>query len=332
MKFIFLAILFLAPASFAIVTIDKITFTAPDGLQLNAKIYHSKASGSAKPGVLIIEGSGKSGLTKEPEGSPFSELAKTLANEGFTVLKYNKRGSGENASNSSFWKATFTSDNQDAEAALKLLQSKSGVNASKIFLIGHSFGGPQSLMLASKNKIGGVVMLTSTIRPTEDLLLEQNAIIMGLQGMPQTDIDSYIKAMKSDLVRIKSNTFDCKLPKCSKIDSVPAYENAIQVPWLHEALNMNFASLARSVKSPILFIFGSSDPVIPETDYTFAKETFKGSTSDVEIKIIPKLDHFMVENDSKKESLAYAAKAQQEKVFKPISKVMSQAIIDWMKR
>jgi pimeloyl-ACP methyl ester carboxylesterase len=332
MKFLFLAILFFVSGSFAMVTINKTTFTALDGVQLNAKLYQSDSNVPSKPGILIIEGSGKSGFTEEPEGSPFAELSKALAAEGFTVLKYNKRGSGENASNGSFWKATFSSDNQDAEAALKLLQSQSDVNSSKIFLIGHSFGGPQSLLLASKNKVSGVVMLTSTIRPTDDLLLEQNTIIMSLQGMAQTDIDNYIKSMKSDLARIKSNTFDCQFPNCSKMDGIPAYEGAIQVPWLYEVLNMNFASIARSVQTPILFIFGSSDPVIPETDYVFAQETFKGLTNEIEIKMIPKLDHFMVENESKKDSLAYAARAQKEKVFKPISSAMTRTIVDWIKR
>lgn len=313
------------------VSIEKTTFATFDGIQLNAKVYKPGNNNGSTPGVLIIEGSGKSGFTEEPEGSPFAELAKAIAEHGYTVLKYNKRGSGENFNNGSFWKATFNSDNQDAQSALNFLKAFDGVDASRIFLIGHSFGGPQSLLLATKNNVSGVIMLTSTIRPTEELLLEQNAIIMGLQGLPQAEIDNYVNGMKKDLDQIKQGTFECQFPKCSKIDGVPAYEDAIQVPWLYEVLNMNFAETAKNVQSPILFIFGSSDPVIPESDYIFAQEIFKNLGAHVEVKMIPKLDHFMVENESKKDSLLYAAKAQKEKRFKPISEVMLLTILGWLK-
>jgi dipeptidyl aminopeptidase/acylaminoacyl peptidase len=313
------------------VSIEKTTFATFDGIQLNAKVYKSGNNSGSTPGVLIIEGSGKSGFTEEPEGSPFSELAKAIAEHGYTVLKYNKRGSGENSNNGSFWKSTFNSDNQDAQSALNFLKAFDGVDASRIFLIGHSFGGPQSLLLATKNDVSGVILLTSTIRPTEELLLEQNAIIMGLQGLPQVEIDNYVQGMKKDLDQIKLGAFECQFPKCSKIDGVPAYEDAIQVPWLYEVLNMNFAETAKSVQSPILFIFGSSDPVIPESDYIFAQETFKGLGSHIEIKMLPKLDHFMVENESKKDSLLYAARAQKEKRFKPISEAILLTILGWLK-
>lgn len=329
MKFSTSILLFITIKSFALTNINEATFTSFDGTRLKAKVYSSHKK-TKLPGILIIEGSGKSGFVKEPEGSPFNELAKVLAERGFVVLKYNKRGSGENSKNGSFWKSTFNSDNQDAESALNLLKTMPHVDSSKLYLIGHSFGGPQALLLSTKVKIAGVVMLTSTIRPTDELLLEQNSIIMTLQEIHQEKINKYLETFKSDLAKIKAGTYKCESPNCTMIDETAIYESTIQVPWLKEVLNMNFANLAKSLSSPILFIFGSNDAIIPETDFMFAKREFEKTKSSVEIKMISKLDHFMVENESKKESLSYATQAQKSKIFKPISKQLVNTIVKWI--
>ncbi|HPI40589.1 MAG TPA: hypothetical protein PLJ21_07275, partial [Pseudobdellovibrionaceae bacterium] len=53
--------------------------------------------------------------------------------------------------------------------------------------------------------------------------------------------------------------------------------------------------------------------------------------SSVEIKMIPKLDHFMVENESKKESLEYVKLAQKEKKFKPISSELVRTVTEFVR-
>ena len=314
---------------FAIIQTGDVLFTSNDGLKLNAKLYAPKIQVGLFPAVLIIEGSGKSGFKQEPEGSPFAQLATSLAERGIVVLKYNKRGSGENDHNGSFWKSTFTQDNNDAQAAFDFLRTTPNVDTEKVFLIGHSFGGPQSLTLALRNKVSGIVMLTSTIQPIDKLLLEQNAIIMELQGTPKLDIEKYLSSLAKDLIEIKKGSYACGFPNCSKIDGVEVYENSIQIPWLFEVLNLDFSNLAQNVQSPILFISGTSDCIIPESHFLLAKQVFAAKSS-VEFKMIPKHDHFMVENESKKESLEYSMLAQKEKRFKPISKELVRSVIAWV--
>lgn len=309
----------------------QIEFLTYDSIKLNASLHTPISSKEKMPAVLIIEGSGKSKPGKVVDDSPFVQLANKLSENGAVALRYNKRGSGENSDRGSFWKSTFTIDNKDAQSALDFLLSQKGIDKDNVFIIGHSFGGPQSLNLAEKNKIKKIIFLTSTVQSTDKLMLEQNEIIMKLQGLPEKDVQKNIEELKLQLASVKLNILKCDKPSCEVIDGVPVLDQSIQVPWLHDVLNLNFLKIAKDQPSPILFIFGNSDFVIPLSEQNFVKgELVSKNSEKYKSVVIEKLDHFMVENTSKEESLKYAAKAKKENKFKPISEQLVKEILSWM--
>jgi hypothetical protein len=105
------------------------------------------------PGVLLIPGSGPAdknetlGLVlknKPPPTQPLLQIAKYLSERGFVVLRYDKRGVGENltiADKNVWGNATVNDFIQDAEKALNVLIAQPEVNGTKeITIIGHSEG------------------------------------------------------------------------------------------------------------------------------------------------------------------------------------------------
>lgn len=299
---------------------ELIKFKTTDNISLVGKYYIPDKNIDNSVAVLIIEGSGRSGIEKEPDSSPFVQLGQELAKKGFHVLSYNKRGSCDNSKSGSFWKATFSSDNDDARSALDFLKSRVLPTPKKIFLIGHSYGGPHSLLLETKEKIDGIVMLTSTIRYTGDLQMEQTRIILGLTGQKEDVINAELQVLKSQIDGVKAGQFKCEKPHCELIEGVEVVDQSIQVPWWKEVLNLDFRKTAQVSKSKIHFIFGTSDFVIPESDHTFVKKIIEEKKlNHISISQIDKLDHFMVENESKIESLKYAKNSQATKEFKTIS-------------
>lgn len=311
---------------------ELIKFKTTDNISLVGKYYKPDKNIDNSVAVLIIEGSGKSGFDKEPDSSPFVQLGQELAIKGFHVMSYNKRGSCDNSKNGSFWKATFSSDNDDAISALSFLKSQVKPMPKKIFLIGHSYGGPHSLLLETKKKIDGIVMLTSTIRYTGDLQMEQTKIILGLTGQKEDAINTELQVLKSQIDGVKAGQFKCEKPHCELIDGVEAVDHSIQVPWWKEVLNLDFRKTAQVSKSKIHFIFGTSDFVIPESDQAFVKKLMKDEKlNHISISQIDKLDHFMVENESKIESLKYAKDAQANQKFKTISGKLVTDIVNFLK-
>jgi esterase/lipase len=311
---------------------EIINFLTTDKISLVGKYYKPDMKIDNSIAVLIIEGSGKSGMDKEPESSPFVQLGQELAKNGFHVLSYNKRGSCDNSKNGSFWKATFSSDNEDAISALSYLKSRVLPKPKKIFLIGHSFGGPHSLVIETKDKIEGIVMLTSTIRYTGDLQMEQTKIILELTGQKEDVVNAELQTLNSQITSVKSGQFKCEKPHCELIDGVEAVDRSIQVPWWKEVLNKDFSKIAQNSKARIHFIFGTSDFVIPESDQTFVEKIIREKKlKHISISQLEKLDHFMVENESKIASLKYAKNAQATQQFKIISGKLISDIVKFFK-
>jgi pimeloyl-ACP methyl ester carboxylesterase len=326
-----LIIIFLLFSTMVKAEMNKITFQTKDSIYLNAKLFVPEKSADKNVGIVIIEGSGKSGVDKELESSPFLQLGRELSTNGYHVLTYNKRGSGENAKNGSFWKATFTSDNSDAQAAINFLDASILSKNKKIFLIGHSFGGPHALVLAPQNKISGIVMLTSTVSPVKNLQMEQTKTILELTGQKEDAIAKELKHLSDQIEKIKNNTFKCEKPRCRLHDGVEVVDDSIQVPWWKEVLNLDLEKKLLDVNIPVHFIFGTSDAIIPDSDKQLVESIIKDKkTKNITVTTIDKLDHFLVENNSKKDSLYYAKNAQQSHVFKTISNKLVIDIINFL--
>ena len=78
-----------------------------------------------------------------PSARPFFEIAEYLSERGFAVLRYDKRGVGENYTilDTNVWGNTTTNDLiQDSKKALNVLIQQPEVDPKRINIIGHSEG------------------------------------------------------------------------------------------------------------------------------------------------------------------------------------------------
>jgi alpha-beta hydrolase superfamily lysophospholipase len=169
----------------------EILITLENGTTLSTKgELVVPASGKGPyPAVLLIPGSGIADRNEylPPEVSgvdggskPFLQIAEYLAERGFVVLKYDKRGIGENATvidASLFGNATVHSLQQDAESALKVLLQQPEVDKTNITVIGHSEGAVIAPRLAvfgeNSDSIKNVVMLGASAQTLYDLVIEK---------------------------------------------------------------------------------------------------------------------------------------------------------------
>ncbi|WP_458744780.1 alpha/beta hydrolase family protein [Candidatus Nitrosocosmicus sp. T] len=141
------------------------------------------------PAVLLIPGSGIADRNEylPPEVSrvdggskPFWQIAEYLAERGFVVLKYDKRGVGENATviNASLLgNATVHTLQRDAESALKVLLQQPEVDKTNITVLGHSEGAVVAPRLAIFGEYGdsikNVIMLGASAQTLYDLVVQK---------------------------------------------------------------------------------------------------------------------------------------------------------------
>jgi uncharacterized protein len=98
----------------------------------------------------------------------------TLA-RGFVVLRYDKRGTGDNGTivNNNLWgNVTYDDLKQDAQKAVNVLIQQPEVDAKKISMIGHSEGGEIVTRVATDNptKVKNIVLMAARILNPRDLV------------------------------------------------------------------------------------------------------------------------------------------------------------------
>ena len=131
--------------------IEKLT-VASNGANISVEIYKPKKE-SIHPAILLLHGSG--GVTKN--GKAF--YADYFVKQGFEVLIYDKRGSGQSTGN----RITATYENlaEDAIACLEILNKRETVDKNKIGLWAISQGGMLLPFIASKTDIPSFMIAIS---------------------------------------------------------------------------------------------------------------------------------------------------------------------------
>jgi dienelactone hydrolase len=105
------------------------------GLTLRGSLYLPNGKGPF-PGIVLTHGGTKLGR-KLPL---YRILGHTLAQRGYAVLSFDFRGYGESEDPEKFDTPADLDFVEDVVQAISYLSSVEGVDASKIYLVGHSFG------------------------------------------------------------------------------------------------------------------------------------------------------------------------------------------------
>src|SRR5215216_4982643 len=172
---------------------DLVIDLANGGLKTNAQLTIPAVGNGPFPGVLLIAGSGIRDMNESLDyvridnqtGSkvypptPFFQIAEYLSERGFAVLRYDKRGIGENGTilDSNAWgNLTFNDLKQDAEKALAVLAQQPEVDPSRITILGHSEGTVIAPRVAIDNttKVRNIVLMGAAAQNVYELGYFQN--------------------------------------------------------------------------------------------------------------------------------------------------------------
>ena len=128
------------------------TLTRPDGLSTRANLYKGKGTDAALGPALMLQ-HGNTTLGKDLP--TYQVLARALADEGITVLAYDRLGFGESDNpiiESEAKTRLAYSPEPTAEVALKYLKDRPEVDPERISVLGHSAGMMTSVKLAMKDE------------------------------------------------------------------------------------------------------------------------------------------------------------------------------------
>ena len=166
----------LAQSDIQTVKYRNLTLDLGNGVTTNAQLSYPAIGKGPFPAVLLVPGAGPADMnyTAGENAKLFWQIGQFLSERGFVVLKYDKRGIGENNTiiNNNLWgNMTYNDLKQDAQKAVDVLMQQPEVDITKLSLIGHSEGGEIVTRLATDNsttKYDNIVLMAPRIENPKD--------------------------------------------------------------------------------------------------------------------------------------------------------------------
>jgi pimeloyl-ACP methyl ester carboxylesterase len=273
-----------------------------------------------RPAVILTAGAGPLDRDALTAGIPIlGQLAGALADAGFIVLRYDKRGVGQSGGRTEA--AALGDFSDDQRAAVKFLTARKDVDERRIAVVGYSEGGLVSLLSAAKEKrIAAVVLAASPGISGADLILAQQQHALSKSNLSDAEKQARIDMQK----KINDAVITGK-----GLDALtPAVRRQIDNAEFQSVLASDPAKLVPSVKQPILVVQGERDTEVApaNADRLEALAKARKQPAAVEVVKIPGVNHLLVPAQTG-EIDEYPAL-----VDKQISPVATTAIVDWLKK
>lgn len=269
--------------------------------------------GKSTPAVVLVTGSGVQNRDEEIMGhKPFAVIADYLTRAGIAVLRYDDRGVGNSSPGS-------PDDNTlnyatDAIAALKFLKQQSGIDTTKVGILGHSEGGSIALIVAATQPkdVAFAISLAGVAVKGRDAMIEQNRMIAQAMGKPMTaEIEQSITTLFNAIDSIQevntlANTIREILTKAEQ-HSPQQIEQSVSVmtsPWYTAFIRLDMAQYLPLVKCPTLALNGEWDIQVSASQNLKAiGQAIRGAIT----KEYPGLNHMFQESSSISSSLSYGS-------------------------
>lgn len=240
------------------------------------------------PAVILVAGSGQVDRDEYVAGIPiFGQFASALADAGFLVVRYDKRGVGQSGGRAE--SATLQDYAEDVLAVVQYLRKRKDVDASRIHVVGHSEGGWVGMLAASRSKrIARLVVAGTPGTPGHELVLEQQAYLLKKAETPQVEIDAKVALQKriNSAVMFGTSWEGVALGVRQQADT----------PWFASFLRFDPAVVMPKVRQPLLVVQGALDrQVAPHhADKLVAMARARKKAPATDVTVIPGVNHLFV--------------------------------------
>ena len=241
------------------------------------------------PAIILIAGSGRVDRDARVAGIPiFTQLAGGLAEQGFLVLRYDKRGVGQSGGREE--SATIQDYADDVLSIVKWLRKRDDVDDQRIALAGHSEGGVVAMIAASKESddIDAIVLISAPGTPGAELILEQQRHSLDLLKVSEAERKAKTDIQERIQTAVVSGVGWEGLP--------PEYRKAADTPWFRSLLQFDPAPVMKRVKQPVLIVQGDLDKQVFPHHADKLAEMARARDRDVpeEVVHLPGVNHLLV--------------------------------------
>jgi len=273
-----------------------------------------------RPAVVLVAGSGSVDRDEVVADVPiFAQIAAGLADQGFIVLRYDKRGVGQSGGRSE--RVTIQDYADDLVTAIRWLAKREDVDPRQIAVAGHSEGGAVAMLAAAhENKISALILIAAPGMRGADLVLEQQRHALDLISASDQERKAKIELQ----ARIQEAVITDK-----GWESIPKeLREQADSAWFRSLLLFDPAKVMPEIEQPILIIQGDLDQqVLPHhADQLSALARNRKKSPPVEAVHLPGINHLLV--PAKTGDVAEYSSLTD----KTVTPAVAKAIANWLKK
>ena len=234
---------------------DSETFIPASGFSLAATITTPDKPQPKMPAVILIGSQGRQDRDETLYGvSIFGQLAGKLAEAGYLVVRYDKRGVGQSGGRPEH--AGIEEFSDDAAAIVTWLKKRKDIDNGRIFVITHGDGSALGLTLAGAgNDVRGLALLAAPgLTGRETVLAQQQALLTRLGGSP---------ADREARMVMQQRIIDAAVTG-KGWDTLPTeIRRQADTEWFRTWLLFDPAAAMKKVNQPLLIVTGALDRETP---------------------------------------------------------------------
>jgi pimeloyl-ACP methyl ester carboxylesterase len=269
---------------------DEAVRIPSNGFSLAGTISKPTGAGAKlMPAIILVSGSGPADRDETTFGIPiFGQLAGALADAGFEVLRYDKRGVGQSGGRPEA--ATLGDYAEDLRAAIKFMTDRKDVELKRLALVGHSEGGSVAMLAAAKNdRVAAVVLIDAIGMTGAEVNLEQVTHALGRTNRSEADKQATIDLQKQIQHAVLTGNGWEGIPSTVRRQA--------EVPWFQSFLAFDPAKPMADMSQPVLIVQSLLDtqvsPANADRLEKLAKARKKGGAA-VEAVRVPDINHLLV--------------------------------------
>jgi pimeloyl-ACP methyl ester carboxylesterase len=231
---------------------DEAVFIPATGFNLGATLTRPKTTAARFPAVVMI-GDSEVGDRDGALGgvAVLGQLAGALADAGFMVIRFDKRGYGQSGGRAE--SATINDFADDMISVVRWLGERRDVDRDRIAVLGHGEGAWVALRAAARERrrIAAVVSLAAPSTTGAELVLEQQQQTLEQLNAPQQERDAKVALQRQINAAVATG---------KGWESIPIeIRRQADTPWFQSLLAFDPARVLKDVRQPLLFVHGQLD-------------------------------------------------------------------------
>ena len=275
---------------------------------------------SVCPAVVLVHGSGPHDRDETiGPNKPFRDLAWGLASQGIAVLRYEKRTKQHAAKLGAIGLQLTVKEEtiDDVLAAVTLLRQTAGIEATRIFVLGHSLGGMLIPRIGTREShIAGFIVFAGATRSLEDMILEQATYLVVLEGIISQEKQAQLDELTKQVAHVKSLG-------PSDANSSRRLLGAPVSYWL-DLRGYDPPEAAKALKQPVLILQGERDYQVTMDDFQRWQAALS-SQQNVTFRSYATLNHLFMEGNGKSGPAEYNRPGH-------VAEVVIYDIVHWIKQ